>query len=243
MNALLTFASTDLRNIRRDSMLATMLLVPWLMVVLLRLLLPLLGDWMMARFQLDLATLQPLFLSLFFVLQIPMLFGLVFGLLVLDERDEGTLTALRVTPVSPNTYLIYRVGMSALLAAFYVALTLALSGLIPSARWGAILPIALLAGLFGPLVALLLAAFAKNKMEGLALAKLLGSLMLGPLAAYFLPSRWQLAVGILPSYWPAKALWVALAGNNPWPYLLVGLTWNVILLVGLVRVFRTKLYQ
>jgi hypothetical protein len=37
-------------------------------------------------------------LSFFFVLQIPLLFGLLVGLLVLDERDDDTLTALRVTP-------------------------------------------------------------------------------------------------------------------------------------------------
>ena len=243
MRALMAFASADLRNIGRDSMLLAILFVPWLMIILSRLALPMFGVWISSQFPLSIVDLNPLVLSLFFVLQIPMLFGLVFGLLVLDERDAGTLIALLVTPVSSNTYLLYRVGLSALIAAFYVALTLTLSGLMPNTSLLAILPIALLAGLFGPFVALLLAAVAKNKVEGLALSKAFSILMLGPLAGYFIDGRWQLLLGILPSYWPAKALWVTLAGGNAWPYLLAGLAWNVCLLVALVRIFKARVYR
>lgn len=243
MRVLLAFASADLRNIGRDSMLLALLFVPWLMLILPRLALPVLGGWISAQFSLTITDLTPLILSLFFVLQIPMLFGLVFGLLVLDERDAGTLMALLVTPISSNTYLLYRVGLSALIAAFYVVLTVTLSGLAPAIPLLVLLPIALLAGLFGPFVALLLAAVAKNKVEGLALSKAFSILMIGPLAGYFIDGPWQLLLGILPSYWPAKALWVTLAGGNAWPYLFAGLVWNVCLLIALVRIFKARVYR
>jgi hypothetical protein len=56
----------------------------------------------------------------------------------------------------------------------------------------------------------------EDKVEGMAVTKGLATLMLGPLAAYFIHSDWQILFGLLPTYWPAKAFWVAgEGGNNP----------------------------
>ena len=49
------------------------------------------------------------------------LIGWVTGFLLLEDRDEGTLLALDVTPVGKSGFLLYRVGVTATLA---VALTL-----------------------------------------------------------------------------------------------------------------------
>jgi fluoroquinolone transport system permease protein len=73
--------------------------------------------------------------------------------------------------------------------------------------------------------------------------KAFGILMLVPLAAYFVEADWQVLLGLFPSYWPAKAFWVASAGGAFWPYVLVGVAYNLLLAALLLRRFRTRLCQ
>ncbi len=120
MRALVAFGLNDLRSVRRDSLLLYLALIPWLAVLLARLIIPSATDWMAERQGFDLLPYYPLLLSLFFVLQIPLLFGVVMGLLVLDERDDRTLMALQVTPVSLTTYALYRIGAATAVAASFL---------------------------------------------------------------------------------------------------------------------------
>ena len=243
MRALVAFGLNDLRSIRRDSLLLYLALIPWLAVLLARLIIPSATDWMAERQGFDLLPYYPLLLSLFFVLQIPVLFGVVMGLMVLDERDDRTLMALQVTPVSLTTYALYRIAAATTIAAVYVVVCLMLSGLMPPALLAPAVPIAATGGLFGTVVALLLVAFAGNKLEGLALMKGFGILMLIPLMAYFVEADWQVLFGIFPSYWPAKAFWVAGEGGAFWPYVLTGASYNLLLAALLLRRFRTRMYE
>ncbi len=228
------FAANDLRAVGRDPLLTTLLLVPWLMVFGVRLVVPAVTAWLASDVGVDLVTWYPLLASLFFVLQLPMVFGALAGLLVLDERDDGTLTALRVTPVTLASLLAYRSAAVAGLSAVFVTVCLPLSGL-ASPPLPALVPVALLAALGAPLTGLLLVAFAANKVEGLALVKGLGILMLGPAAAFFMESPWQLLAGLLPTYWPVKAFWQASAGAATWPFLLAGLACHALLIAWLAR--------
>lgn len=172
-----------------------------------------------------------------------MLFGAILGFLVLDERDDDTLTALQVTPISMTSYASYRISVAMLLTIFYVIVSLALTGLMPLDLLPAVVPVALLSGLLAPLFALLLVSFANNKVEGLALMKGFGIFMLGPLVAYFINPGWQVALGLLPTFWAAKAFWVINEGGTAWPYLVVGLIYNILLIMWLLRRFQRKLYQ
>ena len=58
--------------------------------------------------------------------------------------------------------------------------------------------------------ALLVIAFAKNKMEGMALIKMCGLLFLGIPIVYFIKSPIQYVFSFLPSYWMAK---ISATGN------------------------------
>ncbi len=242
MTALRAFGRNDLKSIKRDSLLIYMLIIPPLMVLLVRLILPWLTNRLADNFAFDLVPYYPMLLSFFFVLQLPLLFGLLVGLLILDERDDDTLTALRVTPISMTGYALYRGGAAVLLSTMYVIIALPLTGLIPLALLPAVIPVAVLSGILAPLVGLVIATFASNKVEGLALMKALGFFLLGPLAAYFIDSNWQLLVGILPTYWPAKAFWVASEGGNFWPYILVGAIYSLLLVALLLRRFKEKVF-
>lgn len=101
MAVLRAFGVNDLKSVRRESLLLYMLVIPPVMVVAVRLIIPAATDYATAGFGLDLVPYYPLLLSFFFVLQLPLVFGLLVGLLILDERDDDTLTARCAQPPSP----------------------------------------------------------------------------------------------------------------------------------------------
>ncbi len=233
--------TNDLRSVRRDPMLLYMILLPWLMVLILRLLLPGIAAWLKAGYDFSLEPFYPLVLSIFLVLQVPMMYGVVVGFLVLDERDDGTLEALRVTPVSMSAYAYYRITVAVFLSVFFTLASLPLTGLASPSALPSAVPAAILSGLMSVVLVLLLVNFAGNKVEGLALMKAFGILMLGPLAAYFIKSDWQLLLGILPSYWPARTFWAAIAGETAWPFFAAGLFYHLLLVFLLLRRFQARI--
>jgi fluoroquinolone transport system permease protein len=92
---------------------------------------------------------------------------------------------------------------------------------------------------FAPLVALALAVFAQNKVQGFALVKASSIFQMAPLVAYFVVAEWRPAFWIFPTYWPAKLLWtLQTGGGNAWQYLAVGLAYQLLLLFILLRRFN-----
>lgn len=235
-----TFAINDLKNIRRESLLLYILLVPWLIVALLRWGLPPLAEILLISFQFNLEPYYPLILSIFIILQVPLLFGVVFGFLILDEKDDRILTILQVTPVTLEGYIRYRILTVVVFSIIYVLLVLGMTGLITLSLWVKVLPITLVSGLFAVFSMFLLLAFASNKVEGLAIMKGMGIMMLGPMAAYFIDSKWELLLGILPSYWPAKAFWLISEGQDAWFYIAIGFVYTLIWILLLYNRFKSK---
>ncbi|OEH94348.1 hypothetical protein [Bacillus solimangrovi] len=217
-----SLAVNDVKSIRRDSLLVYVLFMPFLIVIMLRVLMPVADRFFAEQYGIDVNEYTALILSFFFVLQVPLIFGLVFGFLILDERDENTLLALRVTPLSMKVYMSYRMGSIFLFTLFYILLLLPFTRVYRIELFIDTLLIVLLSGLFSLFVLLFLATFASNKVEGLALMKGLGILFLGPIASYFITSNWQYMFGILPTYWPVKAFWEMWDGESYWFSLLIG---------------------
>jgi len=240
MRLALTLARNDLFSLRRDPLLIYLALVPWLMVLLVRLAVPGLTVWLRQTQGVDLQLYYPLIVSFFFVMEIPMIIGVVMGLLLLDERDDGVLTALGVTPVSGLRFLRYRLWLMIGLSAVHVLVCAPLTGMVPPPAWPRLVPVAVLSSLFAPLLALIMAVFAGNKLEGLALMKALGVLLVGPVAAYFIRSPWQLALGVMPSYWWARAYWALGRSGEMWACLGVGTVYHAALILWLAGRFRRR---
>ena len=240
MRLTLSLARSDLFNLRRDPLLIYLALVPWLMVLLVRLAVPSLTVWLQEVYGIDLVPHYHLIVSFFFVMEIPMIIGVVMGLLLLDERDDGVLTALGVTPVSGLRFLRYRLWLMIGLSAVHVLVCANLTGLVPPEAWPRLVPVALGCSLFAPLLALIMAVFAGNKLEGLALMKALGVLLVGPVAAYFIRSEWQLVLGVMPSYWWARAYWALGRGSEMWACLGIGTVYHAALILWLTGRFRRR---
>ncbi|KPV49382.1 hypothetical protein SE17_32980, partial [Kouleothrix aurantiaca] len=118
------------------------------------------------------------------------------------------------------------------------AAALLLAGL-PGANLPALLVAALVAALHTPLVALALACFAANKVQGLALMKAGSVLLAAPMAAMFVPGAWQYAFGVVPTFWPGPLYRLFQQGSAlAWPLFAVALAYQMVLILALVRRFR-----
>lgn len=240
MNALQTLKALgpiDLRNVRRDPMLRWMPLFPLLMVVVLRWGMPLLAEQLMLRLQVDIAPYYPLIVSAI-LLSVPMMFGAVVGFLLLDQRDEQTLTALQVSPLSLGHYLAYRCLVPMVIGLAGDLLLLACNGLVPLSPGGVLLASLSVAPLT-PIFALFFACVARNKVQGFALMKVTGLISMPPLAAWFIQSGWEIAFGLFPTYWPLKLFWLLEAGQGQvGVFFLLGMAYQALILAGLLRWYK-----
>ena len=171
---------------------------------------PLFTEMLADRYDFDLVPYYPLVLTAFLLLTSIIIVGGLASFLVLDEVDAGTLTALRVTPVPLSTFFAYRAATVMVVTTVYVVATMSFSGILAPGLVPALIPIGLLAGLSAVVTLLLIVAVASNKIQGLAMVRALGMLIAGlPCLPWFIHSGWNLAFGVLPPYWAAKAFWVA----------------------------------
>lgn len=237
-----TLGPIDGRNLRRDSMLRWLLFAPPALALAFRWLLPWVTDWALRQFGFDIEPLYPLIYG-FLVLMCPSLYGVVIGFLLLDERDDGTITALQVTPLTLNNYVWYRISLPMILSIVLLPPLLWLAGL-RGVSLGQMLLTAVTTSPLAPFYMLLLAAFAPNKVQGFALMKAAGILWFFPLLAWFVAMPWQLLFGIFPLYWPVKVLWTAVA-NEPGIilYALLGLLTQMIMVYALLRRFNRIMRQ
>ena len=232
-------AAIDAKSVGRDALLRWVGLFPVLLALAARQLIPALFARLGTLMQLDVTPFYPDLMSVVLLMLVPMLTGFMIGFLLLDQRDDQTLAALQVTPLSLNGYLWYRLLMPMGMSVVLGTAVLLIANLIPLAPYQMILA-ALLTAPLAPLFALFLAAFAANKVQGFALMKASGVVMIPPLLAYFLPAAWQRPFFIFPTYWPAKFLWSMQSGEMGWVYFIGGFAYQLLLLAWLVRRFNAR---
>jgi len=212
----------DARLVARDKMLVTMALFVVVIGVATRYALPALdasfaASGVMPRpgSSMRFSDTFPAFVVFLAVWQGANIPGIVCGFLMLDEKEDETLRAMRVTPLPFASYTGYRValaGGAAFLCTVYLSLVIGLCGL----PLGQLVVIAACAALTAPLAVLLYATYAANKIQGLAFTKFAGIAGLLILIGFFVPEPWQWALGLFPPFLTAKAYWMALAGESLW---------------------------
>jgi fluoroquinolone transport system permease protein len=232
----------DLKSVRRDSMLRWMVFVPVLAALALRFGAPALTEFVLMQYGVDLSLYYPLMMS-FIAVAMPMIYGALIGFLVLDQRDDNTITALQVTPLTLVGYLGYRVALPTLLGVLVTLFMVPVSGLIRM-DFLHLLLVALAGAPFAALTALFLAAFAENKVQGFALMKGGGVIFLPVVLAYFVESSWQMVFGLIPLYWPIKLFWVLEAGQpSAWVYFSAALVYQSVLIRMLLNRFIQKMHR
>jgi fluoroquinolone transport system permease protein len=241
VTALAAFGRNDIRGAYRDPMMVMLVMAPVIWTTGVAVLTPRFTRMLAERYGFELAPYYPLVLTAFLLLTSIIIAGALAAFLVLEEVDAGTLTALRVTPVPLSMFFAYRAATVMVVTTLYVVATMSFSGILQPGLVLALIPIGLVAGLSAVVTLLLIVAAAGNKIQGLAMVRALGMLIAGlPCLPWFIDSPWNLAFGVLPPYWAAKAFWVASGHGAWWPYLVGGVVYNVAITWPLFQRFRAK---
>ncbi len=227
----------DIKTIWRENFIVIGLCLPFLFAVLLRYIVP----FIESRIGLvhALSGYYPSMIGLFVLVMPPFMIGLAGAFLMLDDYDQGALRAISVTPVSVPYYITYRLGLLAVLAFFATLISIPLTGLIEFKI--SILPLVLMTSMFVPLLALFIADFANNKVEGFAVMKASGFFLMAPMAANFIDSAWKYAFGIFPTFWSTHGFVLAVDGDPlVWVYIIIGFAVQGLTLLLLVKKFERK---
>lgn len=228
---------TDALRLRRDRFLIGMSVYIIAITVVMRWLLPAITTELATQRDFDLTAYHPLLVSYFIVQLAPLIPGIIGGFLLLESKEDGTVKALLVSPNPLKSYLSVVCAVMFLAAVMLIVIMGAIMALaLPP--WPALIAVGLAAAPAAPIFALLISAFANNKVQAFAYLKLFG---LGPVfatGAYFLPVPWQWLAAIYPPYCASKAFWVAEAGGSEWPlWVLGGLVASAVWVVVLQRLF------
>ena len=232
----------DARSVTRDSMLRWVLLFLPAIGLFFRFGVPVIAGWLRRTLDFDLVPYYPLIMGLCGVTA-PGLVGTVTAFLLLDQRDDQTLPALLVTPLSLGDYVRYRLGMPTAISVVLSALLFPLAGL-TSLSVPQVIATSITAAPLAPIYALFIGSFANNKVQGLALAKVIGMFVMPAILAYFVSAPWQPLLGVFPHYWAFKVFWLFDAGSSwGWAYMVAGLAWQFFVLWLLMRRFTAVLHR
>ncbi|PHN03281.1 hypothetical protein [Flavilitoribacter nigricans] len=235
---LIRLSITDFRQILREQLLWVMFIVaPAAQFALARWLVP------------ELIAAFPVFdgyqvlIAGAFTVQVVSGIGFVMAMMLLDEKDDGVLSAIRVLPLGPGAFLIYRLFTATMIAVIFGFAMLYFSGLVAFSV-GEAFAAALLFALICPAVVLFMSTYGDNKVEGLAMYKGVNLVLLLPIVSFFVPDGWHFALGFIPDFWSFHFT-AALAGEQDIPWLFFGLgVLAHLLLIGLLyRQFRRRVFH
>ena len=184
--------------------------------------------------------------TLFFILLNGFMFGAITGFTLLDDQDDNVLLSLKITPINVNYYIWIKLFISYILGILSTLLIILTSGFISIVDPFNLIFILVLAPLHGPFIALLVNAFATNKVEGFVIMKASGIILLVPVAALFLTDWKELFLAILPGFWPARLISFELMPmdytlNSTWIYFILGLLVNGIIIYLLYLKYKKRI--
>ncbi|ASJ13913.1 ABC transporter permease [Thermococcus radiotolerans] len=225
----LSIYETDLKLLRRDPMLVYSVAMTLVLLLIVR------------YFKDRIGVYYPL-LALLMMLFIPMIFGMVPGFMMADEKEDKTIQALQVIPISSEAFLAYRLTWASVV-------TVVMTGLAPTildieiSRNGLLALMALFV-LEVWIYGLLITVFSESRMQALTVSKVLGWLLfLPPLIKLIVEWRdlstdWSKFTAFLPTYWLYRVFeGITLNDYGDFPTaVVVHLAW----LVPLVVLFRRR---
>lgn len=182
LNRVLLLAISDWKNIKRDPLLIFALLAPLLLAVLARIGLPQLDEVLNQYTSFHLSEHFRIVVGLV-LLMAPLMIGTLFGFILLDERDEGILLYYSVTPLTKAGYLYGRLLVPMVFTFILTLVMVFIQGIVQLNTF-AFIPVAFLFALQTPITTLLMATLASNKVEGMALTKVINLCILAPVIDY-----------------------------------------------------------
>lgn len=196
----------DFKFISRDPMLLMAFFAPFFLILLLRLLVPLVSEYIYTATSFQLMDYYPV-VAISMVCIIPMLIGMVYAFILLDENDANILQVISVTPAGKRDFLYMRLLVPAILTFIMVLITIALTDPVYNEGWLRALYISLLLSTQSSFSFLFIGCLAGNKVQGLALSKLYGVFLVAVPLGLILHHPWNYLAFFSPLYWISWA-WI-----------------------------------
>lgn len=204
MKPLLRSFGIFMYQITRDNMLWAVCIAPLLVAVFFRWGIPHLETLLCVHFQQQTVLSEYyLLFDLFLSLITPYLFCFAAAMVMLTEYDENITSYMAITPIGKKGYVLSRLLLPAVISFFASMLLMHFFTLTVWPLWVVTIT-CLLTSLLSVVIALLIFTFSHNRVEGMAVAKLSGLVMLGLPVPFFLSSGLQYLFSPLPSFWIAK---------------------------------------
>jgi len=229
---------TDIKFIVRDPMLLISFLAPVLIILLLKLAFPLISILIDRKTGIVSDNYYSV-VAITFVSVIPMLLGMVYAFMVLDENDQHILQAISVTPAGRKNFLLMRMTLPAILSLLFCGITIALAQPVPTEGWLRNVFITLLLALQAPFIFLFIASLSDNKIQGLALTKLYGIFLMAAPLGLLLHHPWNYLAFFSPFYWIAWS-WVIRLPNESLGYGIIAIILTFTGIIILLRHFLRK---
>jgi len=234
------FISGEIKKWLRDPMTRFMFFYPILFGIIGRYFLPAIAE--NSGFSIE--TSADIIIAIL-TLMTPVVYGAVIGFSILDDRDDHIIDSIRVTPLTINYFMLFRLAMVYFFsfAATVFVMWFAAIGDLPTKD---ILLIAFLASMSAPFAGLLINLFANNKIEGFAIMKLVGTIVILPIISLFFHDAKELFFATVPAFWPAKMIATVTRGEsfvylNYSIYFWVGLFYIMLLNLITYRRFSSKI--
>lgn len=229
-NMFSSYLMSETKKWLRDPMMKFMLIYPLIFGLMGRYLLPVI----FAQSGVAMENYRDLILVILTLL-IPQVYGALLGFSVMDDREDHIFHSIRITPLSIHQFLSIKLIIIFLLA-FLASIFVLWFSNIGDLAFVTILAISFLSALSAPLTGLLINAFARNKIEGFAIMKGLGTTILFPILALFFMDKKELFFSFVPGFWPAKAISTLFRGEA-----FLFLTFNQYYFIGLLYVVLLNL--
>ncbi len=170
--------------------------------------------------------------------------GAVIGFSILDDRDDKILYAVEVSPVSFDVFMGFRFAVCFILSYITSVVSILIVNLAEIPLY-ALLLVPVSVSLFSSVSAMFVNFFASNKVEGFAMMKASGMIIVLPIVSMFFTDFKEFFFGFEPNFWAVKALSVAMLPNTDfnlgfWGYYPVGVIFVLALNIVVYKIFKKK---
>ena len=173
------------------------------------------------------------------------IFGSISGFSMLDDMDDGVLFSLKVTPISLTSYIFFKLFLTFMFSSVATTALLIVTGLLFEMSLLHASMIIVLSSIQAPFIALIMASFASNKVEGFVIMKLTGLTLIGPIVSLFLTDWTELLLSIFPGFFPSRMLMMEITTisytfSSPVIYFVLGSIVSSLWMFLLFRLYKKK---
>ncbi len=229
----------DFRNVLRDPTLLMAAVAPFLILLVILLGLPFITNYVINRWGFDIAPYHRI-IKVFFVLIMSMIYGMISAFIILDDNDESIISFIKVTPFSLKGYLIYRAGFAFVSSIFAVSLLTLVFFFMKEFSLFDSLYLILLVPLESIIMSLFIVSFAKSKVEGLAISKMVGVIPFSGVGAYFISDSLEYLLAFFPPFWIIKTI----EATNPvsiLTFIIISITIHLLYISLLIKRFNNRI--